>query len=137
VSQTVDRLHHTHCRVCSPTLQTAADDDVTARHFAATLTATVASQLPIQPASTHALRPQLTAGQRRLLDAEWDRLRRLLDVRIGADLGDPARILGAVVLLDDMARQAPALDAAIQEEDARRFRVPNLTVAVWTQRPAL
>lgn len=136
MSLTADRLHSAHCRVCSPAALATADDDVTAEHFAAALTAAVTASLPTQPASTYALRPQLTTGQRRLLDAEFDRLRRLLDVRVDDDLGDPARLLTAVVLLDDMARQAPALDAVIREEDARSGRAPNLVPAAgWTRRP--
>jgi hypothetical protein len=120
LTRIANRIHGAHCRVCSPAEPAAAE------HFASALTAAVTSELPTQPASTHALRPQLTAGQRRLFEAEWERLCRLLDVRLEGDLGDPARLLAAVVLLDDMATQAPALDDTLRERDARTSRLPNL-----------
>jgi hypothetical protein len=58
--------------------------------------------------------PDLTRGQTQVLKAEETRLFRMLSART------PRAMLGVIVLLEDLAGQAPAVDAALEEEDKRR-----------------
>lgn len=111
-----DRFHADSCPVCTP--------NAAAGLFVDQLAEAVAQELDAPAPAPHD--PYLTTGQRHLFNTERDRLCRLLDVRDSDGGPDPARIVAAIVLLDDIATQAPHLDDAHRDQDARTARLPDL-----------
>jgi hypothetical protein len=81
--------------------------------YVAALAGAVAAEHPQPAVDLH--NPQLTRGQAQVLRAETPRLFRLLSRR-----SDPRAIPAAVLLLEDLAEQAPAVDDALALEDERR-----------------
>lgn len=80
--------------------------------YVTALAAAVAAEHPQPAVDFH--NPRLTRGQAQVLRTERDRLCRMLDRRDGRSLG------AVLVLLEDLAEQAPAVDQALAEQDERR-----------------
>lgn len=109
------RFHADHCRVCS------AKPGNTDGYVTAVAQAVLAETSEDEGVITALWEdPPLTAGQRRVFDAEAPRLVRLLDRRT-----EPATS-AVLELLRDIAEQAPEVDAAIAEEADARPRPANL-----------
>lgn len=104
----VDRFHADACAVCLGHPLPDGSPEV----FAAALADAVALEAADPPAEFE--NPQLTPGQKRVFEGERARLFRMLDART------PAKDAAVLVLLDDMASQAPAVDAVIAVEAERR-----------------
>lgn len=88
--------------------------DITdAGEYVAALAGAVAAEHPQLAVDLY--EPRLTRGQAQVLRAEQPRLFRYLGRR-----GDPRAVDAAVLLLEDLAGQAPAVDEAIAFEAERR-----------------
>jgi hypothetical protein len=83
--------------------------------YVATLAGAVAAEHPLPAVDFHD--PRLTRGQAQLLRAEQPRLFRMLNDR------RPRNTVALLVLLEDLAEQAPAVDDALALEDERRRTV--------------
>jgi hypothetical protein len=108
--------------------------DKAAEDFVEEVADAVAHELDVLvEAEARAVDPNLTAGQRRLLQAEQARLFRMLDDR------RPGRLEAVLVLLDDLAQQAPAVDDVLESERQRRRDTaaarPTIALALVSNRP--
>lgn len=116
-----DDWHDGYCSVCCRALQCLACAEAAAPRFhdvtdpgeyVAALAGAVASEHPQPAVDFHD--PRLTRGQAQVLRAETPRLFRLLGDR------RPRSLVALLVLLEDLAEQAPAVDDALALEDERR-----------------
>lgn len=78
----------------------------------------VAAEAPPPAVDLHD--PDLTRGQAQVLRAEQSRLIRILDRRVDDGRGDPRAVAAVLILLEDLAGQAPAVDDELAREQERR-----------------
>jgi hypothetical protein len=130
----VDGLHADCCAVCTVKGGNGAVD--TARLFVGQVADAVAVELADPPVEFED--PQLTPGQKRVFDADRDRLFRFMDRRPERTSDGALDRLMIVALLQDMASQAPAVDDVLAAEQARRRETaqarPTLALALGRNR---